>query len=221
MTRLKSDSSGVATAPFVTAVVLAAGGSSRMGEPKQLLPWVGQPLIAHCIAAATAAQDIRQTVVVVGCEAERVAEAVRNTTEQRVEIVVNENWNDGIGSSLLVGLAAADPAAVAACVLLGDEPGVATALIDRVIDAFQESEKPVVRPYYTDDAGKKIPGHPAVVGREVWAELKALHGDSGLRSLLAANPGWLQALPVDGQAPFDIDTPQDYSRLGPSPRAEH
>jgi molybdenum cofactor cytidylyltransferase len=207
--------------PFVTALVLAAGASSRMGEPKQLLPWGGVPLVAHATRSACRSTLISETVVVVGREAASVAEAVEGSGGGSLRVVVNPDWSQGIGTSLTAGLAAASPESVAACVLLGDEPGIGIDLIDQIIVAFFQSDHPVVRPVYEGEGGVRVPGHPALIDRSLWSELETLHGDRGLRSLLETHPDWLESVLIAGAAPVDIDTPEDYQRLGEGLGATH
>ena len=192
--------------PFVSAVVLAAGGSTRMGRPKQLLPLAGKPLLQHALDNV-AASGLDEIVLVLGHAADDVRAGLRLPTRVPVRVVVNDGWEAGISGSLRAGLRAADERAAAAAVLLGDQPGVTALLVAHVTEAFLESGRLATRPVWR--AGR-VPGHPVVLARETWAAMDALGGEEGARSVLAAHPDWLLEVPIAGAPPRDIDDEQDY-----------
>ena len=107
--------------------------------------------------------------------------------------------------------------AIAAAVLLGDQPEVTSAIIDAVVAAFRSSGSPCARPLYSA-AGKAIPGHPVVLARSLWPAIRALRGDRGAGPLLAEHPEWVCEVRVEGTPPIDVDRAEDYdavrSRLG-------
>jgi molybdenum cofactor cytidylyltransferase len=199
----------------VAAVVLAAGSSRRMGQPKQLLPWHGRPLLQHVLDVA-AASAVGEIVLVLGHEADGVRAAIELPARGR--IVVNERHAEGQGTSLACGVAALGADAVAAhgadavAVLLGDQPGVSSALVDAVVAAFLAGDAAAVRPVWRGADGTQQPGHPVVLARRVWPEVAALTGDRGARDLFAEHPDWLCELAMAGDAPTDIDDPADYRR---------
>jgi len=194
----------------IAGVVLAAGGSRRMGRPKQLLPLRGRPVLQHALDAATASR-LGEIVLVLGHEAEAIRNAV--ALPARAHVVVNPAWAEGQGGSLACGLAAIARDAPAAAVLLGDQPDVDATIIDAVLAAFRIDEDTALRPVWRDAAGATHPGHPVVLARRTWAELATLDGDRGARELFRRHPDWVRELPMAGPPPADIDDDADYRRV--------
>lgn len=193
----------------VVGLVLAAGASRRMGRPKQLLPLAGRPLLQHVLDAAGGAR-LDEILVVLGHEADAIAAAVRLPVRARV--VRNPAWGEGQSASLRRGLAAVPGDAVAVAVLLGDQPGITSALIDAVVAAFTEGAVRAARPVWRDADGSARPGHPVVLGRELWPALLRLDGDRGARTLLDGRPDWLREIAMTGTPPADVDDDEDYRR---------
>ncbi len=193
--------------PFLSGLILAAGSSTRMGEPKQLLPLHGRPLLQHVVDAA-AASCLDEIIIVLGHHAEEIRAALN--CPPRVVVVVNGDWAEGQSTSLRSGLRAANARAVAAAILLGDQPFVTAALIDTVAAAFLEANPCVARPVYTAADSRRVPGHPVFLARRVWPDVETLRGDQGARALFSAHPEWLLDVPMEGDAPGDIDTWEDY-----------
>lgn len=197
----------------VSGIILAAGASRRMGRPKPLLALDGKPLLQHAIDAA-AESRLGEMIVVLGDAAEEVRAAVE--LPERARAVVNPDFAEGQSTSLRLGLRSVSSDTDAAAVLLGDQPGVSASLIDRVLEAFRESDRPVARPVYVA-GGRRIPGHPVVLSREVWPEVAALTGDRGAQRLFAEHEEWLLEIEIEGAPPVDIDTPADYKRAAGKP----
>ena len=196
---------------MLSGIILAAGSSSRMGKPKQLLALAGKPLLQHAIDAATAS-CLDEVIVVLGDRAEEIESALRLSLDGKVRIVVNELYAKGQSTSLRLGLRSANADSSAAAVLLGDQPFVTVELIDQIAAAFEAGDSPITRPVYFDTAGAKVPGHPVVIARRIWPDVERLEGDEGARALLAAHPDWLQEVRMDGAPAADIDTQADYQR---------
>jgi molybdenum cofactor cytidylyltransferase len=180
-----------------------------MGRAKQLLPLGGKPLLQHVVDAA-ADSCVNEIVLVLGPVADEIEAALTLPPGKRVRVVVNADPTAGLSSSLRLGVRGVDARAAALAVLLGDQPGVSAALIDRVAAAFVAGDRPVARPVYRHAAGGPVPGHPVFVARELWTEVEALTGDEGLRTLLARRPGCVLEVPLPGEPPADIDTRADY-----------
>lgn len=196
---------------FLTGIVLAAGASVRMGRPKQLLPLHGRPLLQHVLDAAAAA-GFDEIVLVLGSLASTIRDELDFPARPRVQVVDDPACASGQAASLRAGLAAADPRATAAVVLLGDQPGVTDGLIRRVLAAFLAGSAPVARPAYGPPGGARVPGHPVVLARRMWPALATLRGDEGARAVLAAHPDWVLEVAIDGEPPADLDTQDDYRR---------
>ena len=185
----------------VAAIVLAAGRSTRMGGPNKLLETIsGKPLVR--IAAEQALSSRASPVVVVsGHERARVEAALAGLD---VRLAHNPDYPQGLSTSVKTGLAALPPESEAAIVCLGDMPQVTSALIDRLIAAFDpERNALVVLPTFS---GKR--GNPVLWSRRFFPELMALEGDVGARNLIGAYPEVVTEVPVENAAAMvDIDTP--------------
>lgn len=197
------------TTLFLSGLILAAGKSSRMGRPKQLLRLRGRPLLQHVIDSA-AGSRLDEIVLVLGHEADQIRPGIE--VPPRMRVVINADFAAGQSSSLRLGLRNADSRAGAAAILLGDQPHVSSDLINRVLDAFAADPAPFLRPVFVASNGR-IPGHPVILARSVWPEIMRLSGDEGARSVMSAHPEWVRELTIEGDAPTDIDTPADYEAL--------
>ena len=187
------------------AIVLAAGQSSRMGAQKLLLPLGGRPLVVYAVAAACAS-PADPVLVVLGREAERVAEAL---PPGRQVTVLNPNYTSGMASSLRIGLDALPAATSGALILLGDQPLVTQAIVAALLDEARRSPSAIVVAAY---AGKR--GHPVYFPRHLFPELQAVVGDEGGRSVLAAHSKLVLTLDFgDLAANRDVDGPAEYQEL--------
>ena len=185
----------------VAAIVLAAGRSTRMGGPNKLLENIsGKPLVRIAAEQALSSRA-RPVVVVTGHERARVEAALEGLD---VRFVHNPDYAQGLSTSVKAGLAALPPEAEAVIVCLGDMPQVTSALIDRLIAAFDpEQGALVVLPTFS---GKR--GNPVLWSRRFFPELMALEGDVGARHLIGAYPEVVTEVPVENAAAMvDIDTP--------------
>jgi molybdenum cofactor cytidylyltransferase len=194
--------------PFVSGVVLAAGASTRMGRPKQLLPVAGRPLLQHVVDAALAS-SLDEVIVVLGHRADEIEAAL--DLVGRARAVANPDFAEGQITSLRCGVAAANAAARAVAILLGDQPSLRSEAIDDMVAAFLAAGARAARPVYTDAGGR--PGHPVLLAREIFHELESLRGDQGARALFAEQRPDVIEVGVAGEPPVDIDTPEDLARL--------
>lgn len=188
----------------VACVLLAAGGSRRLGFPKQLVRLRGRPLLAHAIAAARGAAPHAPLVVVLGAAALRLRGIVRRTGRDAV-VVRNARWHEGLATSLQAGLTAVPPRTAAVLVLLVDQPGVGARALRRLLAAWARRSGSAAAAFY---AGR--PGVPAVLPRKFWRGIRALEGDTGARALLQG--GAITAVQMP-EAQMDVDTPADVARL--------
>ncbi|PWC76519.1 molybdopterin-binding/glycosyltransferase family 2 protein [Azospirillum sp. TSH64] len=202
---------GVATeaprAPRVTALVLAAGRSSRMGQTNKLLAEVnGAPLVARAVDAALASQAAT-VIVVTGHQGERVARAL---ADRPVTFVHNPAFAEGLSSSLRAGLAAVPGDSDAVVVCLGDMPRVASAVIDRLIAAYSPLEGRAICIPTTH--GKQ--GNPVLWDRAFFTEMAGLSGDAGAKRLIGQHADRLCEVPVDDAGIlYDVDTPDLLARF--------
>ncbi len=189
----------------VAAVILAAGGSTRFGSPKQLLDWQGRPLVAHVADAAWSA-GLSPTVVVVGAEAERVRDAVAS---RPVQILRNYRWEAGVSTSLAVGLSALPPRVEAALFLPVDQPCLTPQFLQSLVRRWERCDADIVVP-----TGEGERAGPVLFGRALFPELARLSGDVGGRTLFARHEDRLCPLPVDDPWVLrDVDTPEAYAQL--------
>jgi len=192
---------------FVSALLLAAGESQRMGRLKQLLPLGGSTLIEVALENLLRSR-LQEVIVVLGFGAEEIRPRVE---AKGVRVAVNPRYKEGMASSLRVGLDALDPRAEGILVALADQPFIPPEVIDRLIEAFQGTSKGIVVPTFQ---GRR--GHPVIFHRRYMEELRSLSGDQGGRELLHRNPEDLLEVEVDCPGVItDIDTLEDYWRFCP------
>lgn len=192
---------------FVSALLLAAGESQRMGRLKQLLPLGGSTLI-EVVLENLLRSRLQEVIVVLGFGAEEIRPRVE---AKGVRVAVNPRYKEGMASSLRVGLDALDPRAEGILVALADQPFIPPEVIDRLIEAFQGTSKGIVVPTFQ---GRR--GHPVIFHRRYMEELRSLSGDQGGRELLHRNPEDLLGVEVDCPGVItDIDTLEDYWQFCP------
>jgi len=184
-----------------------------MGLTKQLLPIDGRPLLARVIDAARGSVA-DEVVVVLGHEAEAIRSALGDCwpAGQRVRFVENAEYERGQSSSLAAGIAAVDPRSEAVVVLLGDQPTVSSADIDRVIEGYPCADIVAVRAVY-GEGNALVAGHPTLIGRALWDEVCGVRGDIGARDVLARHGDRVLLVELGKPAPADVDTPGDYDSL--------
>jgi len=191
-------------AKAVAGVILAAGEARRFGAQKLLAPLGGRALVQHVIRAANAS-TLTDVVLVVGADADRIARIAMG----RARVVRNPDYATGQASSLQAGLRAVASEVDAAVVLLGDVPGVTSALVDALITKQRETGAPAVISLWN---GRRTP--PALLHRDLWPAALALEGDVGMREILASR-GDVAELEVTAAlgALDDVDTSADHARL--------
>ena len=188
---------------MIAGIVLAAGLSARMGRPKQLLDWGGRPLVRH-VARQALDSRLDRVLVVISPAIPGLAAALDGLP---LTLVAQPDPARGQGSSLALGVAALPPGMQAAMILLGDQPLIDAALIDRLLDAAHASELTIVAPLI---GGRRA--NPVLLKDRWLPALATLAGDQGARGIIAANQPELLLVPVEASA-ADIDTEEDYRRL--------
>ena len=184
---------------FVTGLVLAAGGSKRLGQPKQLLPFGPATLLDHTLAVARRC-PFEQALCVIGGGGPEV----RGTVDLAgFEVVENPTFGAGCSSSIAAALAAVDARADVLVLMLGDQPGVTPAAVRALIAGRGGSD--LAACMYDDGRG-----HPLAFSRAVFPELAALHGDRGVWRLLDRAGEAVADVRIPGPTPLDVDTWEDY-----------
>jgi molybdenum cofactor cytidylyltransferase len=187
---------------MITAIVLAAGESKRMGRPKQLLPFGKQTLI-ETVVDHVCQSRVKKIMVVLGANRDLVA---KRLAKFPVVTVINPRYKDGMLSSIQLGFDAITMDATAALIILGDQPTIPAWIIDRIIDAFHSSKKGIVIPTHH---GRR--GHPILIDTKYRDEVAVLDPAVGLRALIHGHPGDVEEVSVESPTILkDIDYPEDY-----------
>lgn len=187
----------------IATLILAAGASSRLGQPKQLLLENGQPLVRR-MAQIAVDLNAGPVVVVVGANAGAVTNALHDL---RVRTLPNPDWETGMASSLKIGVELVEktlPEAI--LVLLTDQPHVSRALLESLIEQARSTHKLIIASQYGDVHGVPILFRPAY-----FEALKSLTGDTGARKLVQQNPDDVATVSFDEGA-IDLDTPEDVAK---------
>lgn len=192
------------------AIVLAAGGSSRLGRPKQLIRVAGEPLVRRALLGASGVCG-QQVVAVLGCEWRRVLAVAGDAVPF---FQVNEAWMEGLAGSLRLGVGRLPEDCSAALVMLADQPLVDAADLKRLVDAWAHAPERIAASRY-DETDHSTIGVPAIFPRAVFPELLLLEGDRGAKALLSRHRRKLTIVSCP-HAAVDIDTPGDLARLGVS-----
>jgi molybdenum cofactor cytidylyltransferase len=201
---LKNPDIEVASVHEQTAgIILAAGGSSRFGQPKIMLNWGGIPLIRKEAQTALAA-GLSPVIIVLGAVIEPAMSALADLP---VQIVINEQWQAGQGQSVRTGTAALPSSVGSAIFLLADQPQVTVEVLQALIHQHQQSLSPILAPFVN---GKRL--NPVLFDRVTFKDLQQLQGDMGGRSLFSRYE--VEFMPWhDSLLAMDIDTPEDYQKL--------
>ena len=188
------------------AIVLAAGGSTRMGQPKQLLPVAGRSLVRR-IADAVLASPANPVVVVLGAGAEAIRSEIAALP---VVIVENTEWEEGLAASIRSGVRALEslsPPPDAAALILCDQPNLTPDALARLAEEYSRSGRSIVAARYDGH-----PGPPALFARRHFPELLALRGPGGARPLLRRHADTLATVDLPEMA-VDLDNPSDYRKF--------
>jgi molybdenum cofactor cytidylyltransferase len=188
----------------ISAIILAAGTSSRMGQAKQLLPLGSSTVLAQTIEHARAAG-----VDEVGSSAEPIRHQLSPSLLAGVKVVVNQSYQQGMASSLHAGLSALDPRSAATLIILGDQPFTLPQTLDQIIQAYRDSGAPIVIP-----TCQGTRGNPVLLDRSVFSEAMALEGDVGCRAIFGKHLEEIVNVEVEDRGILlDLDDREDYERL--------
>jgi molybdenum cofactor cytidylyltransferase len=185
------------------AIILAAGGASRYGQPKLLLEWRGKPLVRHVVESALSV-GLQQVLVVLGAEDAPIRAALHGLP---VTFVTNSRWQEGQSTSVKAGIAALDDTIGAALFLLADQPKVPAALIQALVEQHRRHQQRILA---TSSGGRR--GNPVLFDRSTFADFNQIQGDLGGRALFERYPPQLLEW-ADPAVLADVDTPEDFARL--------
>ena len=187
-------------------ILLAAGASSRLGKPKQLLTYNNKTLLQHSLQIAIAT-EIEPIVTVLGANSGLLRESLEN---QKGLTIINEGCGEGMASSIRCGMEAllkTAPALDGIIIMVCDQPFVTSKLLTDLVKKHQLTRKPIIASSYNSNLGT-----PALFDTTIFAHLRSLKGDSGAKKMMQANPDWVASVDFPfGE--FDIDTNADYDLL--------
>jgi len=190
---------------LIAAVVLAGGTSTRLGTPKQLLPYRNEALVVAAVQTLITSR-VDNTIVVLGHRAEEVREKLAHFP---VDFVYNPDYANGQSTSIKAGLTRLGNSATAALFALADQPLLQTSTIDKIIAQYRLSGKYITAPFYRGQRG-----NPVLFDQKMFAALLTLSGDMGARKIIECCHHQMAKVEVDDMGViFDIDTWEDYRRL--------
>ena len=187
---------------FITGLVLGAGGSRRLGRPKQLLPYGERTLLEHTLDTARQC-GFDQIVVPIGGAADEVR---RRVDLSGTDVVVNYDYGEGCSSSIAAALETVDVRCQVLVLMLGDQPGVTPAIVGALLAG--RGDAPLAVCAYDDGRG-----HPLAFDRRTFSQLADLHGDKGVWRLLDERAEEVVEVRIAGNVPLDVDTPDDYQAV--------
>ena len=184
-------------------LVLAAGASTRLGQPKQLVKLGGRPAL-HIVVSNAVALAGNAVTVVVGAQAREMTHLLAHSP---ASVIVNRFWEEGMGASLRFGVASLPPGCDAVLILLGDQVGVNADDLKRLAAAWKGEQSLIAASMYEQRVGVQ-----AIFHRLCFSEMDELRGDQGARSVLERNSYRLIRVPMSNAA-IDLDTPEDLAAL--------
>lgn len=187
-------------------IVLAAGASSRLGRPKQLLAFDGKTLLQHALQTAKAS-SLHPVVLILGAAAETIQNDI---SDQEIHVTVNEAWQEGMASSIRCGLSAIKKISSAiegVILMVCDQPFVSGSLLNELVATHQKTGSRVVASSYGETFGPPVFFH-----QSLFDELLQLTGDVGARSIVKQHANEVEIVPFP-KGVFDVDTEAEYARL--------
>jgi molybdenum cofactor cytidylyltransferase len=190
---------------FISGLILGAGASQRLGQPKQLLSFGGTTLLGWVVGQAELAAGLDELVVVLGRAAEQIRERVDFGA---AKVVDNPVFGEGCASSYRAGLAALNPQSDAIMIILGDQPGIRPEIIDRMANEWRQGNSQIALCSYR---GRRA--HPMIFAKPLFNQLVGLHGDKAAWKLVDAHTNLVQEIQLDLPLPDDINTWSDFERF--------
>jgi molybdenum cofactor cytidylyltransferase len=184
-------------------IILAAGPSTRLGQPKQLVRLDGRPLL-HTMVSRAVALSGHAVTVVLGANAQDLTQLLRHSP---ASVIVNRQWREGLGSSIRLGVSALPPACDAVLLMLADQVAVTADDLRRLASAWKGQDTVIAASLYSGTIGV-----PAIFPRWCFPDLMALRGDCGAKSVLHRHADRLVRLPMPNAA-LDLDTPEQLAEL--------
>ena len=190
----------------IGVVILAAGASTRLGKPKQLLRYHGKSLLQNAIDAAVSSAA-NTVLIVLGANADEITNEIDRSG---ISIIINTEWNEGMASSVTIGLNELlfiSPSIEAAIFMVCDQPHISSQLINGLINVHRQTGKPIVTCNYGDTIGP-----PALFHRTLFNEIMQLKGDVGARMIIQQHSDEVATV-LFPEGKIDIDTIDDYEAL--------
>lgn len=193
---------------MISAILLGAGESKRMGVNKLLLPWGKKSIFEHCLDSLLRS-NIREVVIVLSDPSKEMRNRLKKSsilTNKRVKVEMNRDYKKGMSTSIHRGLKRIDPRSDGILIAFGDQPFLNPRTINALIRAFDQGRGEIIVPSF-----REVKGHPVIFHRRLKKELLKLRGDVGGRSLLRKHPESIRTVAVRSEGVLkDIDTWQDY-----------
>lgn len=192
--------------PNIAIIIPAAGASTRMGSPKQILPWGFSTLLGHAIETALASKGVK-VFVVLGSNFDKIGKEI---ARYNISIIKNEKWQSGLGRSIAVGLEyilGLGETYDGVLIMLGDQPLIDTGYLNTLIDKFKIGEGQIIATSYSEEKQ----GVPAIFDRTYFGDLTLLNTDYGARELIKSHASKVIGV-ANVKALIDIDSKEDYKK---------
>jgi molybdenum cofactor cytidylyltransferase len=188
----------------ISVLILAAGSSSRLGQPKQLVEFEGQTLIERITHIALSVSE--EVLVVLGANIDLIKPKLQAFSD-RIDIIENTSWNEGMGTSISLGVEKLAPKSDAILILLTDQPLISQVLLQKMMQTFAEEKCPIIACNYGEQLGV-----PILFDKSFFSELEKLKGEQGAKSFLKNYAKKITSIEFK-EGFFDIDTPEDLIKL--------
>jgi molybdenum cofactor cytidylyltransferase len=187
---------------MISAILLGAGESKRMGKNKLLLPWGKKTIFEHCLETLLRS-EVKEVIVVIN---DRLKELIPPINTQKIKVIINPHYKRGMSTSIRQGVQTIAPGSEGILIALGDQPFIKTRTINAMIKAFARGKDGIIVPSFK---GKR--GHPVIFHRRFRRELLNLKGDAGGKSIVERHPGEILDIPLKSEGVVkDIDLWEDY-----------